>query len=635
MKKYKSKYKKAARGLQDVAVPEQGSNSDVLSSTTSMASAGAQFGPWGAAIGGITGLGVGLLNKNKQDAANRQAIASNKTMALNRSVDGVDESVDQKVQRFQKGGKVNTKTIEIEGKKTPEIHTDKNFNVKNLGSIPHSKGGNKVEASEGDIVFNTQNSLAKYNKIASAISTGDVATLKKEKNKLPEDSGVKNQDGNRQVSPPDRKPRTKKILEEDKLLKGLNWLSDNFVPAIYNTGAAYRAQRDKNVDNTPAKEIIKTNALTAKPISKQEGLDFLNTQGIKSTVKPVTSTVAKTTPTKTSKPTTRIKGTKAPAPVIPTVNPLTKFVAGTDNPNISPLEGLGSDGRKLPAYTPGIQNTPTVPLSTSPQTSSSTDYNNTQGLTPEQIKEAAIKKAKKDKIDKILNTGMQFAGVANNLFQGLKSEKPISEKYFDPELNKYVDRSQNLRNLSTNAAAIQTSNARNVSGGNTSNIRANQTQASLADLQRQGSIDEQEMARRDAIEASNTGLKNAAGQYNLQRKDMYQGQIDGNRAAKTAYMDQAAVDIGKIGNARQQETYMRSRDDKALAAEEAGRRAMNGSSKFQYNRDGTYNFNADEDNATSNRFSATSLFPLPQTNTRTRRKPGVYNKGTKYIKKSK
>jgi hypothetical protein len=80
-----------------------------------------------------------------------------------------------------------TKVIEIEGKETPEIHTDKNFNVKNLGTTPHSKGGDKVLAEGGDIVFPTQNSPKKYNEIMNAIMKKDKYKLKKEQSKLPED----------------------------------------------------------------------------------------------------------------------------------------------------------------------------------------------------------------------------------------------------------------------------------------------------------------------------------------------------------------------------------------------------------------------------------------------------------------
>jgi hypothetical protein len=80
-----------------------------------------------------------------------------------------------------------TKVIEIEGKKSPEIHTDENFNIKNLGTTPHSKGGDKVLAEGGDVVFPTQNDPNKFNEIMGAIKRGDKSKLKKEQSKLPTD----------------------------------------------------------------------------------------------------------------------------------------------------------------------------------------------------------------------------------------------------------------------------------------------------------------------------------------------------------------------------------------------------------------------------------------------------------------
>lgn len=95
--------------------------------------------------------------------------------------------------------KTGTKVIEIEAKGTPEIHTDANFNIKNLGTKPHSKGGTKVVAEEGDVVFPTQNSKPKYKKIITAIQNGDVTTLENERRKLPSDSKYKKAKGDKNI----------------------------------------------------------------------------------------------------------------------------------------------------------------------------------------------------------------------------------------------------------------------------------------------------------------------------------------------------------------------------------------------------------------------------------------------------
>jgi len=82
--------------------------------------------------------------------------------------------------------KSKTGIIEIEGKRAPEIHTNEKMDIiKNLGTRPHKTGGNKVLAEEGDVVFNTQNSPAKYKRIMGAIAAGDKETLEKERMKIP------------------------------------------------------------------------------------------------------------------------------------------------------------------------------------------------------------------------------------------------------------------------------------------------------------------------------------------------------------------------------------------------------------------------------------------------------------------
>jgi hypothetical protein len=99
-----------------------------------------------------------------------------------------DSRINKALRKWKcaKGANVNkTVLIEIEGKKYPEIHTDKNFNIKNLGSIPHSKGGNVVKAKEGDVVFPTQNSENKYNTVLNAIKNGDKVKLERIRRKLP------------------------------------------------------------------------------------------------------------------------------------------------------------------------------------------------------------------------------------------------------------------------------------------------------------------------------------------------------------------------------------------------------------------------------------------------------------------
>jgi hypothetical protein len=160
---------------------------------------------------GLAGKSMNDQLKDKKAKADQLAINDN----FNQEI-GTERTTHQKTQVMKDGvKKVGTKVIEIEGKKTPEIHTDANFNVKNLGTTPHSKGGNKVLAQEGDIVFPTQDSPAAYAKIMNAIESGDVSTLKQEQNKLPEDKPMKKKNsggnGGTKTPPPDGYKEPKKV----------------------------------------------------------------------------------------------------------------------------------------------------------------------------------------------------------------------------------------------------------------------------------------------------------------------------------------------------------------------------------------------------------------------------------------
>lgn len=200
MKKYKKKYNK---GTQKVDVPPTMTGADVGAQALSGAAAGAAMGsvagPWGTAIGGVVGGGVGLVKgitaKDAAKAANTKANAINAQADINQKM-----GIDSKLQNYQykKGSsKLHTKEIEIEGKKFPEIHTDKNYNIKTLGETPHSEGGTKTIAEEGDVVFDTQNSEKDYKKVMYDINLykmkGDKNALKRleqRRKEMPADTGT-------------------------------------------------------------------------------------------------------------------------------------------------------------------------------------------------------------------------------------------------------------------------------------------------------------------------------------------------------------------------------------------------------------------------------------------------------------
>lgn len=211
MKKYKKKYNK---GTQRVDVPPTMTGADVGAQALSGAAAGAAMGsvagPWGTVIGGVVGGGAGavkgLIAKDAAESANTKALAINAQADRN-----MNTGIDPRLQNYQyKKGSAYTKTkqIEIEGKKFPEIHTDKNYNIKTLGKKPHSEGGTKTVATEGDIVFDTQHSEKDYKQVMKDISLykmkGDknaYKRLEKRRNEMPEDNASKKAYGDPYVDP--------------------------------------------------------------------------------------------------------------------------------------------------------------------------------------------------------------------------------------------------------------------------------------------------------------------------------------------------------------------------------------------------------------------------------------------------
>lgn len=633
---------KAANGLDDISVPEAGSGANVANSAVQGASMGSAFGPYGMAIGAVAGGTYGAINKQSEDMANYKALRINKLKKQNRSISGVDSTINQKSQVMRRGGKANTKIIEIEGKRTPEIHTDKNFNVKNLGTIPHSKGGNKVEAEEGDIVFPTQNSLSKYKKIAKAISSGDKSTLEKERAKLPDDSSSKNQNGNRGI----KKAEPDYMMDEQaREVSGLPFLGIQpkkqapknyagssaignrfpnnraiapYFPNPTNTSTPVKPKDTKRytVDNygqkkyidTPGKYPIRqrsTQATSRRPLPQAPN-------PFKGLLTPRAFTAEEQKQNKILADGNKIAPSNNSLPVSKTLS-TTKFDAfnrkdaGTYAPLSTPKTKInsspvGKKGKSISGNVTPITSTITpTKLSTFKNANIGDGSDLREKPKTFQFTDNSVTKSPSDVITKPdtksktnnsgMNNVMQLSGIANNIIQGTKKEKAISESYLDPEQLKYTDRSNSLRRQSNNLATVQSSNARNASGGNIANLRSNQIAANTANLGRQDEINEREMNRADAIDIQNTSTRNQTRQYNLQRKDQYQSMRDGNAAAKQAYIDQAASDLGQLGMAKQEEAYMRSRDDKAYNAQAAGLRSINSMTpNFETDEDGNRKF---------------------------------------------
>lgn len=373
--------------------------------------------------------------------------------------------------QYSKGGKASSKVIEIEGKETPEIHTDKNFNVKNLGTTPHSKGGNKVLAKEGDVIFPTQNDPNKYDKIMTAIKRGDKKTLKKEQNKLPTDKAPKMSEGN----------------------GGLKWkrsMSDYM----------YEAPETGNFKHSPA--MNNYSPLKPNPLNDSGWIP----QGKAAKVAPK-------------------KGNRGPAKSGPSrVNPLVKMDS-KEAPSLAnapaPLEGVASK------------------IATAPLTPSNSD-----GSYGEKTK-----KGKGGSGEFGLNQAMELAPIAYNLGQGLfgKAEK-ANRRYINPTLEKYVDTSAALKSQANSGYEANVANARNLSGGLGSNVRANSQAAANQKLEQLNSINGQEYGKQVDVNNRNTQIINRGKTVNLEMDNQYD-EIDAqNRGMKSQALATGLTDLGALGS---------------------------------------------------------------------------------------
>ena len=143
---------------------------------------GSNFGPVGGLIGAAAGALKAIpINSKLNREAREQRRKDQEYNAFVGNLEGRQERDDFGYIRQARNGMNTDKYVmaEIEGDGTGrkysegigEIHTDKNFNIKNManGQPKHEEGGVKVIMEEGDIVFPTQGSEKKYKKILNDI----------------------------------------------------------------------------------------------------------------------------------------------------------------------------------------------------------------------------------------------------------------------------------------------------------------------------------------------------------------------------------------------------------------------------------------------------------------------------------
>ncbi|MDO7847632.1 hypothetical protein Q5H92_14785 [Hymenobacter sp. M29] len=190
-----------------------------------------------------------------------------------------------------------------------------------------------------------------------------------------------------------------------------------------------------------------------------------------------------------------------------------------------------------------------------------------------------------------LGNALKYASVASNLIQGFSTPEKVPESYLDPVLNQYSDRSAPQRRQSTMVRNAQVVNARNASGGSVSNLRSNQQIAEAENYGRRQEIDNREQGRADDIRASNVGIVNQTNSINSQKRDQY-NQLNGQaRANAQAYKDAAFGQLSSLGNAMEQEGYLRSRDAKLDARDQTYLKYLNQTTHYTTDGKGTVDWN--------------------------------------------
>jgi hypothetical protein len=560
-------------------------------------------------LSGIGGAIQGGLQKNKLKQIKTD---TDRLEASEQFNEGISNQGIQMAKQYKKGGEASQEIIEIEGKKMPEIHTDKNFNLKNLGSTPHSKGGDKVLAEDGDVIFPTQNSPKKFNKVMKALKEKDIPSLKREQAKLPKDGGKKFKEGGtfwekiKKINEGAKKdwetrPRMNYAgagLKGEKITPGTTYPAGNPTKAATKqTTEEVEVQKEKTASgevpgtvtasfggrlNNPYEPAMagmrSKDPIIPVPLSNGKTVDVKSTGG-------------KTQNKKDDSKGGSVRGGK-------TNQPKLSFTPTKDN-TISDLSGMNTkeQDEKVKEQQQDSR------VSNAKQLLGKDSLSNR--IAQQASKEEEVKKVKdaiaqsgegKDPLTNHINNALELAPAMYNLGQGLFGKTETVERNFlTPDKLKYNDMSASLRRDSAILQSMGQSNARNASGGSIANMRSNMQQAGNEKNIRDTQINNQEIARQDQINNQNTEITNQAKGVNLQLKNQYDEADAMNRAKKGEALSKGLDGLGQIGTRNKLEKNER----------EAQKREL----EF-YAKAGPYKFNFDKDsNATGTVFNESKLVP--------------------------
>jgi len=148
-----------------------------------------------------------------------------------------------------------------------------------------------------------------------------------------------------------------------------------------------------------------------------------------------------------------------------------------------------------------------------------------------------------------------------NLSRGFEDPTKTTRRTINPILQTYQDRSQPIRQEIDNATKTNMGNARNLSGGLSSNYRSNVEKAFADNIRNKTVVDAQEAGRADQIASQNRQSISQANQYNAQVNQQADMMDMKAKANQNSFMAQGLQDFANISNVSAQDKEARRRDD--------------------------------------------------------------------------
>lgn len=572
----------------------------------------------------------GILRKGAQDAFEGQQLVGEVDMVADRRKAKTLLSYKDggKEVRSPLNKKADTFPINIEGKRDgkgniiPETVTDKNFNVIAKGTRPHSEGGNTVLATEGANVFNPK-SVEEAARLNKALSERDLATLKKERDKLPDD---RERDKNKPISNNsndmsnmrERKtlvnsrqtPYDNTGLDEVSLaiggLRSLRRVRQEQEAAAYEEEALQeyaeggkglsrrerrtlrKANRQNEKDAILAARELKTNqAIDEQYRIETEEMDMRQNDEVYN--KPIAerdaiinkrfedkAALAKWNDSAQKEAEYFERTTKEEADRVEEANKYKSPYSNYRN-SLHPSEVAReqadiaklSSARK-PDFTGNVGESPNAKTGIN----KGELLSGQQAIKAEELVKSLPKKeevaketgdtedTEEDKTSgKDLYAAGQFASIALNFVKGL--QKPTSPEVFTAakEQYRYEDTSSAARAAVEESTRISQSAMHSVSGGSAQNVRGNA--ANLANQRRTAlaQINEGEAKKQEGVAAANVGIRNEVRATNLGFAVKREDDYLKNVAATNAYTQAAATELSKLSASRLENANAREQQE--------------------------------------------------------------------------